>query len=58
MKKPSATEVSKMTKLELSRLLLSINPELYFQTSPRLATTKNFRVIVTRELEKKNSFKS
>lgn len=45
--------IEKMNKLELSTLLKELNYELYFKINPRMATTKNFRVIVKKELTKK-----
>ena len=48
--KITSLQIDKMTKHELSKLLYDINSELYFKTSPRLATTKNFRVIIKKEL--------
>ena len=45
--------IEKMNKLELSTLLKELNYELYFKINPRITTTKNFRVIVKKELTKK-----
>jgi hypothetical protein len=47
-------QIQKMTKVELMRVLLNINPELYFMTRPRLTSTKSYRFIVEQELNKLN----
>lgn len=45
-------DINKMNKQELASLLSEINPILYQRTAPRRTTTKNYRVIVQRELDK------
>jgi hypothetical protein len=47
-------QIQKMTKVELTRILLNINPELYFMTRPRLTSTNAYRFIVEQELKKLN----
>lgn len=47
--------IEKMSKFELSKMLYQINPSLYFKTSPWITTTKAYRLIIQRELDKKNN---
>jgi len=50
--KATNSQIDKMNKLELLNLIMEINPLLCFRISPRLTTTKNYRTIAKRELNK------